>query len=126
MSADDEKPIGAPVLPERRRDRVAVWMAEHRWAVPVIRIVGGLALVAVAVLCFGFVYPLSKLIAFVIGAATSGHAAEREQERGDTLLEALLEGGAMPAPPESIPREFAEHFHQPRDPRDDDRYFGRR
>ena len=123
---DDDKPIGAPVLPESRRDRISVWIAEHRWAVPIIRVVGGLALVAVAVFAFGVVYPVSKLVVFVIGAATSGRAGRHERDRGDTLLETLRTGGDLPAPPEGIPGEFAEHFHQPPDPRLDDRYFGRR
>ena len=126
MVTDDDKPLGAPVLPESRRDRIAVWIAEHRWAVPVIRIAGGLVLVAVAVLAFGVLYPVTKLVAFVIGAATSGLAGEREKERGDTLLETLRTGGDLPAPPEGMPGEFADHFHQPPDPRLDDRYFGRR
>jgi hypothetical protein len=126
MVRDDDKPIGAPVLAETRRDGISVWIAEHRWAVPIIRIVGGLGVLAVAVLGFGVVYPVSKLVAFVIGAATSGLAGRHERERGDTLLETLRTGGDLPAPPEGMTSEFAEHFHQPPDPRLDDRYFGRR
>jgi hypothetical protein len=109
-----------------RRIRIAIWIAEHRWAVPVIRVVGGLALVAVAVVCLGAAYPLTKLVLFALGTATSGRAGEREKERGDTLMEILRTGGDLPAPPEGLPDEFAEHFHQPPDPRMDDRYFGRR
>jgi hypothetical protein len=126
MVAEDDRPIGAPVLPATRRDRFSVWVAEHPWAVPVIRLVAGLGLVAVAWLVFGSEVPLAKVIAFVVGVATGGGAAEHEKERGETLLEALLSGGDLPAPPESLPSEFAEYFHQPPDPRSDGRYFGHR
>jgi hypothetical protein len=126
MVAEDDRPIGAPVLAASRRDRLSVWIAEHPWAAPVIRIAGGLALVAVAVLAFGALYPVSKLVAFVIGAAAGGRAGHQEQERGETFLEALGTGGDMPAPPPSLPGEFDEYFHQPPDPRSDGRYFGHR
>jgi hypothetical protein len=126
MVTDDDKPIGAPVLPESRRDRVSVWIAEHSWVLPIIRIAGGLGLVAVAVLGFGVHYPLAKLALFVIGALSGGEAGEREKERGDTLLDAILAGGDPPEPPESLPREFDEFVPRPPDPRGDDRYFGRR
>jgi hypothetical protein len=126
MVADEDTPIGAPILPESRRDRLSVWIAEHPWVVPIIRLAGGLGLVAVAVLVLGVHLPLAKVIAFVIGVATGGHAGEHEKERGETLLEAMLSGGDLPAPPESLPSEFDEFFHQPPDPRMDPRYFGHR
>jgi hypothetical protein len=105
---------------------LSVWIAEHRWVVVVIRLVGGLSLVAVAALAFGRGFPWARVIAFVVGAVLGDQAGEREGRRGDTLLETLRFGGDLPAPPESLPREFAEYFHQPPDPRDDGRYFGPR
>ena len=126
MITEDDRPIGAPVLRQTRRDRLSIWIAEHRWAVPVIRLVGGLSLTGVAILAFGTPFHVGKLIVFVIGVALGGRAREREKERGDTLLDALRTGGDMPAPPTSLPSEFDAYFHQSPDPRSDDRYFGHR
>jgi hypothetical protein len=103
MIADDDKPIGAPVLPESRRDRLSVWVAEHRWAVLVIRLAGGLILVIVVALVFRTDFAWGTVIAFVVGAVLGGRVGETEKERGDTLL------GAS----ESLPREFGDHFPPP-------------
>jgi hypothetical protein len=113
MFAEDDRPIGAPVLPERRRDRLSVWVAEHRWAVPLIRLAGGLCLVAVAALVFRADLAWDEVVAFVVGAALGGEVAEREKERGDVLR----------TPPDLLPHEFAEYFPQPPAPESDGRYF---
>jgi hypothetical protein len=115
MVAEDDRPIGAPVLPVSRRDRLSVWVAAHRWAVPIIRLAAGLIPVAVLALVFGADFPLAKVIAFVICAVLGDKIGEREKERGDALRD-------FPVPPDSLPGEFAEYFHQPPDPRSDGRY----
>ena len=112
MFAEDDRPIGAPVLAENRRDRLSVWVAEHRWAVPLIRLAAGLSLVAVTALVFRADLPWDKVIAFVTGAALAGQVAEREKERGDTLR----------TPPDLLPHEFAEYFPQPPATESDSRY----
>jgi hypothetical protein len=122
MVAEDDSPVGAPVLPESGRDRLSVWVAEHGWAVPIMRLVVGLSLVAVSALVFGTHLPWGKVVVFVIGARLGGEAGEREKQRGDRLLETLLSGGHVPAPPEAMPREFAEYAREPPDPRMDGRY----
>ena len=112
MLAEDDRPIGAPILAERRRDRLSVWFAEHRWAVPVIRLAGGLSLVAVTALVFHADLPWDKVVAFVVGAALCGEVAEHERERGD----------ALSAPPDLLPHEFADHFARPPAAETDGRY----
>jgi hypothetical protein len=111
--AEDDRPIGAPVLPERRRDRFSVYVAEHGWAVPVIRVAAGLCLASIVWLVFDSDWALDKLLAFVVGSGLGHIFGESEAERGETL------GGGGP---ESLPAEFAEHFHTPPDPRYDGRY----
>jgi hypothetical protein len=123
MVAEEERPIGSPILPERRRDRLSVWVAEHRWTVSIVRVVSGLTLVVVMTFVFGVDYHAGQLIAFVVGAALGGQAGERETERGDRVIEILLSLGDLPAPPESVPSEFSEYFRQPADPRTDARFF---
>jgi hypothetical protein len=122
MITDDEKPIGAPVLRQTTRDRIAVWIAEHPWAVPAIRITGGLGLAAIAVFCFGVHYPLTKLVFFVIGAAGGGGAGKHERERGDTILDTLLADSHLAEPAESLPSEFDEFVPRTPDPMEDPRY----
>jgi hypothetical protein len=113
MLPEDDRPIGAPILAERRRDRLSVWVAEHRWAVPSFRLAGGLSLVAVTALVFRAGLPWDKVVAFVVGAALGGGVAEREKERGDALRR----------PPDSLPREFTEYFAQPPATESDGRYY---
>jgi hypothetical protein len=103
---------------------LSVWVAQHRWAVPALRIVVGLGLVAVSVLLFGTHLHVVKLVAFVVGTALGGKAGESEKERGDNILETVL-AGALPPPPEAVPSEFAEYVRRPPDPRDDFRRGGR-
>jgi hypothetical protein len=105
------------VLPASGRDRLSIWVAEHRWAVPLMRLAVGLGLVGVSVLVFGADLGVAKVIGVVVGAAFGGKAGEREKERGDRLLETLFPGGGLPAASESVPSEFAEHVRRPRDPR---------
>jgi hypothetical protein len=102
---------------------LSIWIAGHRWAVLLIRVVAGLSLVAVATLAFGVHFHLGQVIAFVVGAVLGGEAGEREKERGDRVIETLFSVFDLPSPPESLPKEFAEYFHQPPDPRMDGRYF---
>lgn len=123
MTTDDEKPIGAPVLRPTRRDRIAVWIANHPWAVPAIRITGGLGLMAIAVFGFGVHYPLAKLVVFVIGAAGGGGAGKHERERGDTILDTLLADSSLGEPAESLPSEFDELVPRAPEPTDDSRYW---
>jgi hypothetical protein len=120
--AGEDRPIGSPVLASRR-DRFSVWVAEHRWAVSLIRVAAGLGLVGVMTLVAGAHFHLGQVIAFVIGAGLGGEAGEREKERGDSVIETLFSVLDLPAPPESLPKEFAGYFHQPPDPRMDGRYF---
>jgi hypothetical protein len=103
---------------------LSVWVAQHRWAVPALRIVVGLGLLAVSVLVFGTHLHVVKLVAFVVGTALGGRAGEREKERGDGILETVL-AGALPPPPEAVPSEFAEYVRRPPDPRNDFRRGGR-
>jgi hypothetical protein len=126
MVAEDDRPVGAPVLPESGRDRLSVWVAEHGWAVGIMRLVVGLSLVGVSALVFGTHVGVGKLVSFAIGAAMGGEAGEREKKRGDRLIETLLSGGNVPAPPEALPREFAEYARRPPDPRMDGRYLRHR
>jgi uncharacterized membrane protein YraQ (UPF0718 family) len=86
-----DRPIGAPVLPESRRDRVSVWVAEHPWAVPAFRLVGGLTLVVVVALVFRADFPWDKIVAFVVGSVLGDAIGEREKERGDTFRESSAE-----------------------------------
>jgi hypothetical protein len=96
---------------------LSIWVAEHRWAVPILRLAVGLGLVGVSVLVLGADLGVARIIGVVVGAALGGKAGEREKGRGDRILETLLSGVDLPAPPESLPSEFAEYVHQPRDPR---------
>jgi hypothetical protein len=123
MGPEEERPIGSPILPESRRDWLSVWVAQHRWAVSIARVVSGLTFLVVMTLVFGADFHVGQLIAFVVGAALGGQAGERETERGDRVIEVLLSLGDLPAPPESVPSEFSEYFHQPADPRTDARFF---
>lgn len=112
MLAEDDRPIGAPVLAQRRRDRLSVWVAEHPWAVRVARLVGALTLVAVVALAFRADLPWARVVVFVIGAAMADKVVTHEKDRGDALR----------VPPDLLPHEFAEHFNQPPAPESDGRY----
>jgi hypothetical protein len=103
MLVEDDRPIGAPVLAQRRRDRLSVWVAEHPWAVRVARLVGGLTLVAVVALVFRADLPWANVVLFVIGAVVADKVAEHEKDRGDALR----------VPADLLPHEFAEHFPEP-------------
>jgi hypothetical protein len=125
MVVEGDTPLGAPALPESGRDRLSVWVAQHRWAVPALRIVVGLGLFAASALLFGTHLPVVKVVAFVVGTSLGGKAGEREKERGDRILETVLAGGHLPPPPEAVPSEFAEYVRRPPDPRNDPRLGGR-
>jgi hypothetical protein len=104
---------------------LSVWVARHGWAVPALRIVVGLGLFAASALVFGTHLHVLKLVAFLVGTGLGGRAGEREKERGDRILETLLAGGHLPAPPEAVPSEFGEYVRRPPDPRNDPRLGGR-
>jgi hypothetical protein len=112
MLTEDERPIGAPILAESRRDRLSVWVAEHRLALPLIRLAVGLILLAAVALVFRADFPWAKVVAFIVGTVLGDKVGEREKERGDTLL----------TPPDSLPKEFADAFDQPPATRSDGRY----
>jgi hypothetical protein len=112
--AEEDRPIGAPVLPESGRDRLSVWVAEHPWAVPALRLAGGLTLVAVVALVFRADFPWDNVVAFVVGVVLGDIVGEREKERGDTVLEGRME---------SLPSEFADVVRQPPADPAEGRYF---
>jgi hypothetical protein len=112
MLTEDDRPIGAPVLVQRRRDRMCVWVAEHRWAVPLLRLAGGLSVLAVVAFVVRADLPWHSVVAFLVGLVLADTVGERAKERGDTLR----------APPDSLPREFAEYFDQPPATESDGRY----
>jgi hypothetical protein len=100
MVAEDERPIGAPVLEPRPRRRVAVWVARHPWSVHVIRWGCAVALVLAVTLVLGTTELLEKLAALVIGALLGGVGGERVRHRGEEEIRMA----------EYLPREFAGHF----------------
>jgi hypothetical protein len=116
METRDDRPIGAPILAERRRDRLSIWIAKHRWAVPLIRLAGGVTFLATVALVFDPSWAWDKVAAFVAGAIVGDTVGEHEKERGDRLG----------APPDSLPSEFKEYFKVPPATESDGRYLRRR
>jgi hypothetical protein len=100
MGADDETPLGAPVLPPPRRRRAAVWVAEHPWSVHVIRWGCAAALLLAVTSILGTTELLGKLAALVAGALLGGLGGERVRRHGEEEIRLA----------ESVPREFASHF----------------
>ena len=116
MESQDDRPIGAPVLAERRRDRLSIWIAKHGWAVPLIRFAGGVTLFAAVALVFDADWAWGKVVGFVIGAVVGDRVGEHEKERGERLG----------APPDALPSEFKQYFPVPPATESESRYLRRR